>query len=59
LLGALLGVKALPGEWLRDLELRDVVEVVATDLYEFPEWRRELVAEGNPHERIWTKYPGN
>ena len=47
LLGTMLGVEAHPSEWLCDLELRDVVEEVATDLYAFPEWRGERVAEEN------------
>jgi ADP-ribosyl-[dinitrogen reductase] hydrolase len=32
LLGAMYGDAALPSEWLRDLELRDVIEAVADDL---------------------------
>lgn len=34
LLGALLGVKAIPTEWLKALELREVIEEVADDLLE-------------------------
>jgi ADP-ribosylglycohydrolase len=33
LLGAMLGVEALPRAWLEDLELRDVIESVALDLH--------------------------
>ena len=33
LLGATLGARALPGDWLAKLELRDIIERVATRLH--------------------------
>jgi ADP-ribosylglycohydrolase len=33
LVGAHLGVESIPGKWLSDLELRRVIEDVATDVY--------------------------
>lgn len=49
ILGAHLGVRAIPNEWLEPLELREVITDVATDLLDFPQW---------DSERIWHKYPG-
>ena len=59
LLGAQLGVQAIPAEWLAPLELRAVIEELAQDLFEFPRWE---IGEYSPNvelgERIWKKYPG-
>jgi ADP-ribosylglycohydrolase len=55
LVGQLLGVRdgehALPGAWLRALELRDTIAAVADDLAGFQEWDPEA-------EAIWERYPG-
>ena len=53
LLGTIHGSKAIPEEWLAQLELRDVIAEVAEDLYAFPDWDIE-----KDEERIWQKYPG-
>lgn len=58
LLGAQLGISAIPGRWLDGLELRSVIEAVADDLHEFPGWNiGEYVDEGD-NDRIWARYPG-
>jgi ADP-ribosylglycohydrolase len=59
LLGTILGVDALPREWLEPLELRDVITEIANDLHDCPDW--DIGAYGGDAElrdRIWTKYPG-
>lgn len=38
LLGSLHCAKAIPAEWLRSLELRDVITELAQDLYTFADW---------------------
>jgi len=38
LLGCMHGMGGIPQEWLEELELRDVIEELATDLHAFPEW---------------------
>lgn len=38
LLGATLGVKSMPEEWLAPLELRAVISEFAEDLYAFKDW---------------------
>lgn len=39
LLGAMLGMDALPPEWLEVLELKTVIEEIASDLYHFGQWK--------------------
>ncbi|MDS1112958.1 ADP-ribosylglycohydrolase family protein [Gordonia westfalica] len=51
LLGARDGAGVIPERWLEQLELRDVITEVATDLYEFTDW--ELDAPG-----VADKYVG-
>ncbi|MCY0857163.1 ADP-ribosylglycohydrolase family protein [Cupriavidus sp. D39] len=59
LLGALLGVEAIPPEWLAPLELREVITELADDLSVFPEWDVGIdSADEELVQRIWTKYPG-
>jgi ADP-ribosylglycohydrolase len=58
LLGALLGVAAIPAAWIDGLELRDTIARVAIDLDEFPDWRigeHEGTAAGDV---ILQRYPG-
>jgi len=59
LLGAVHGVKAIPAEWLEQLELREVITELADDLYSFKDWE---IGEGSENEQlneqIWRKYPG-
>lgn len=59
LLGAMLGVKEIPENWLEPLELRDTIAEIAGDLFTFTDWKigddslnREL------RQKIWNKYPG-
>ena len=59
LLGAMLGVEAIPASWREPLELRAVIEELAVDLLEFPTWEiGEYSANRELNERIWEKYPG-
>jgi len=51
LLGATLGLAALPGEWLRDLEARPVIERVASDL------AAQFAAERVTISRDMERYP--
>jgi len=57
LLGALYGVKALPSAWLGPLELREVIEEVAEDLYGCHDW---AAGRGGPDKELakppWLKY---
>ena len=45
ILGALHGVEAIPQRWLEQLDQRDVVETVATDLYRSTHDRDALSAD--------------
>ncbi|WP_372631870.1 ADP-ribosylglycohydrolase family protein [Gordonia jinghuaiqii] len=54
LLGAQYGVNAIPAAWLEQLELRDVITEVATDLLDFTHWD----LDGRDGGTIWRKYPG-
>lgn len=59
LLGAMLGVKAIPAEWLEPLELRDVITELAEDLYAFKDWDIGEYSDNEElNQRIWRKYPG-
>jgi ADP-ribosylglycohydrolase len=59
LLGAMQGIKAIPDEWLKPLELRDVITEIAGDLYDFREWEIGEYSENREmNDRIWQKYPG-
>lgn len=58
LLGAVLGVNAIPDRWKRDLELADVIEQMADDLYDYPTWNIGEYVSGGDNERIWQRYPG-
>lgn len=49
LLGVMLGEEAIPAAWLRELELRDVIEQIADDLFH--------AAEGRDID--WQRYPGH
>jgi ADP-ribosyl-[dinitrogen reductase] hydrolase len=48
MLGALLGVGAIPGEWLQSLELREAIEAVADD----------MLVWFSSDEDWWERYPG-
>lgn len=58
LLGAMLGVAAIPDRWLNGVELREVTEVLADDLHDFPSWNIGEYVEGGDNDRIGEKYPG-
>jgi ADP-ribosylglycohydrolase len=59
LLGAILGVKAIPPEWLEPLELRDAITTIADDLYAFREWEiGEYSGYDEMNQRVWRRYPG-
>ncbi|MBE0439168.1 MAG: ADP-ribosylglycohydrolase family protein [Gammaproteobacteria bacterium] len=59
LLGAMLGTKKIPRHWLENLELYDVIEQVAIDLFEFPNWPLSTYGGDQAFEQmIWKKYPG-
>ena len=48
ILGAALGLNAIPEKWRMELELRDVIEQVAAD----------LVTRFDETDEWWKKYPG-
>ena len=55
ILGASLGVQAIDPEWLNGLELRDVIDVIAHDLY-------SITNDGvgaSPPKSFFNKYPSN
>jgi hypothetical protein len=53
------GIRAIPDEWLKPLELRDVITEIAGDLYDFREWEIGEYSENREmNDRIWQKYPG-
>lgn len=59
LLGALLGVKAIPEKWLEPLELRDTISEIAKDLFAFTGWEiGEYSQNRELSGQIWKKYPG-
>lgn len=41
ILGIIHGVEGIPAEWLEKLEMRALIERVATDLHECPDWANE------------------
>lgn len=62
ILGALHGVAALPGRWLAALELRDVIETIAGDLLDCPDWplgRPGSVDEEVRARDLLQRYPPN
>lgn len=53
ILGAYLGVEAIPGYYLTDLELRDIIEEVAEDLYN----DCQMEEDGDYYDPVWdSKY---
>ncbi len=58
LAGAFYGLDAIDaGQWVRDLELGDVIDEMAVDLFESPEW--ESSEPWGVPEELWRKYPGH
>ncbi len=59
LLGIQLGVASIPERWLVALELRDVIDQVATDLDWVPRTYGGGCGEARSHDdEIWQRYPG-
>jgi ADP-ribosylglycohydrolase len=59
LLGCIGGEACLPQDWLRGLELRDVITELADDLIDCRGWNIGHGAlDGDFDKRIWEKYPG-
>lgn len=58
LLGAALGLGAVPAQLLENLELRDVIEEVADDLAAAGQWRFCEYSTGPESDYICNKYPG-
>jgi ADP-ribosylglycohydrolase/protein-tyrosine phosphatase len=58
LLGTMLGLNAIPQEWLNGLELREVIEELANDLFEMYTW--DIGEDDDPElsTAIGRKYPG-
>ncbi len=58
LLGASLGVDAIPGRWRKPLELKRVINSIADDLYEYPGWSIAHSYDAEDNKRIVARYPG-
>lgn len=58
LLGAALGVAAIPERWRRPLELIGVIEQVADDLFDYPTWNIGEYIDSPDNKLIWDRYPG-
>lgn len=57
--GAMEGVGAIGKHFLRELELRDVIDELARDLYEYREWQiGESPEMRTETDRLFAKYPG-
>lgn len=54
LLGVMLGTDAIPNRWLEPLELRSVIEEVASDLWACREWHSYM-----DDDFYWNRYPGS
>ncbi|MDX5327225.1 MAG: ADP-ribosylglycohydrolase family protein [Marinobacter sp.] len=52
-LGAMHGTDVIPQRWLEPLELRGVIEAVASDLWTCQEWHSYMEGDG-----LWEWYPG-
>lgn len=60
LVGATLGVSAIAPHWIEPLELKKVIQQIAEDLYEFPNWKLDDDDLDNESARlhILERYPG-
>jgi len=58
LLGAQMGIDVIPDRWKSQIELHDVIEQVADDLYDYPTWNIGEYVTGGDNERVWSRYPG-
>ena len=61
LLGAALGIDAIPERWTSTLELKGVTASMADDLYDYPSWKigEHDVDDDNDNSRINARYPGS
>jgi len=61
LLGAMLGIDAIPHRWTKTLELKRVTESLADDLYDYPSWSigEYLLDDDNENRLITKRYPGD
>lgn len=60
ILGALHGTAVIPDNWLEFLELREVIQELATDLYELPSWTLDqLNSDETLKASIFRKYSGH
>lgn len=57
LLGALLGLEAIPDRWLTPLELRSTIEALADDLAAVFDWRLRTAADAEERSFYSTRYP--
>lgn len=58
LLGAMLGVEAIPERWLMPLELSDVITAMADDLATAGEWLLDYDESVVESDFYWKRYPG-
>ncbi|BAK75887.1 ADP-ribosylglycohydrolase [Pseudogulbenkiania sp. NH8B] len=58
LLGAMLGVEAIPERWLKPLELSDVITAMADDLATVGEWLLDDDDSLLESDFYWKRYPG-
>lgn len=58
LLGVLLGVDAIPERWRTSLELVDVIEQVAEDLFDCPSWNIGEHESAGDTKGVLARYPG-
>ena len=58
LLGALLGVEAIPRRWLDLVEMRETIQAMADDLATFPEWKIGEHESSAERAFYWTRFPG-
>lgn len=56
IMGALSGVEAIPARWVENVELKDVIEQVALDLYV---WHESPPSDEEIARDWWVRYPGS
>jgi len=59
LMGVIGGSKVIPEHWIANLELKDVIEQIAIDLYEAPTWSFGGPLGDEVANSLWERYPGN
>jgi len=59
LLGAIHGVESIPRRWQQQLELRDVIALMADDLATYPQWPVGQFHPPSEANTYWLeRYPG-